>query len=301
VRVGALAEQLCTTNMRRALRGLPSGRGLRFMASTVDPAEVAKFGLAASKWWDESSREFGALHKMNAVRVPLVVEALCPRSSQVSMRPLSGRDVLDVGCGGGILAEALARSGARVLGIDASPENIAAASLHASLDEEVLSRVRYANVLSDDLANWIEGHSSPPTDKAEGLSLPQGGFHCVVASEVVEHVADPDRFVTDLARCALPGGAVVLTTITRSALSYAGAIFAAEVLAGWVPQGTHDWSKFLRPEELQQCMHKAGLEVRGSVQRIQWDPVRDVWTRDNWDGRAPLIQYALVGYKRTVD
>lgn len=325
--------------------------------STHNPEEVSKFSKLARLWWDEDSAAFGALHRMNQVRVPIVVEAAKAAAAARgdtgvasvgrTIRPLAHTAVLDVGCGGGILAEvrqrlarpadcvplppsatrlraeacrqkgaasasphlaplmfrdwlefmqALARVGADVTGLDASAENVAAAAAHSMIDPEIGERVLYEQLLVEDLAAQLSRRAdSSPGDGHDGAAAraPDGGFDVVVSSEVVEHVNSPALFVAALAACLRPGGVLVMTTITRTALSYAGAIFAAEQVAGLVPPGTHDFAKFLRPEELSGMMADAGLEP-AAPEPIAYNPVTGQWSRG---GGRVVMQYALSATK----
>ena len=189
-----------------------------------------------------------------------------------------------------------------MLGVDASDENIAAASAHVALDPELAARVTYGAVMVEDLAAEMEarrargGRAEAATaagDLLDASGAPAGGMDVVVSSEVVEHVNDPALFVGALARCLRPGGALVMTTITRTPLSYAGAIVAAERIAGLVPPGTHDYDKFLLPGELAGHMRAAGLEP-AAPEGIAYNPVTGGWSRG---GRHVVIQYALTARK----
>jgi len=165
--------------------------------------------------------------------------------SRHAAQPLAGLRLLDVGCGGGILCEALARMGADVTGIDAAPGNIVIATAHAALDPDVIAR-------------RVTYHATT----AEALLAAGASFDAVLSLEVVEHVNDPAGFVACLAGLTRPGGAVVMSTLSRTARSYALAILAAERVLSWVPPGTHDFGKFLTPEELAVLMARGGLELR---------------------------------------
>lgn len=275
--------------------------------STQNPDEISKFSKLARLWWDEDSAAFGALHRMNQVRVPIVVEAAIAAEaargdvptarSGRTIRPLARTSVLDVGSGGGILAEALARVGATVTGLDASAENVAAASAHSVIDPDIAERVFYEKLLVEDLAaqlaGAVEGSVAEEPLSGAAARAPAGGFDVVVSSEVIEHVNSPAMFVAALAACLRPGGVLVMTTITRTALSYAGAIFAAEQLAGLVPPGTHDFAKFLRPDELSGLMVDAGL-VPALPEPIAYNPITGRWSRG---GGRVVMQYALSGTK----
>jgi len=174
---------------------------LRSSSSAVE-SEVAKFTSAADHWWNEQSPEFGGLHRMNEVRVPLVERAAelagCQASAAQGVSALEGAHILDVGCGGGILAEALGRKGAMVRGVDAGEGNIQAAKKHVSMDADLNSRVRYGCVLIEDLIQHIptEARAGAPEAASTVLEgVPANGFDVVVTSETIEHVADPAAFL----------------------------------------------------------------------------------------------------------
>ena len=241
--------------------------------TTVDAEEVSKFGRLASHWWNENGREFGALHRMNRVRVPFIRESLSTDANTVL--PLEGKRFLDVGCGGGILSEALARLGASVTGVDASEENIGAAQLHAQRDPDIARRVQYT-------CSTVESLVGTET------------YDCVVASEVVEHVADVPTFVRSCVELTEPGGRLVFTTLTRTAWSFAAGIVAAEFLLGLVPPGTHDWSKFLTPNELSAELEAHGANVM-RTQALRYDPLCAKWHR----GGPITLNYALAAQRMT--
>lgn len=198
----------------------------------ADPAELAKFGELAHRWWDPESELFGPLHRMNPVRL-----AWAERVAE----GLAGRRVLDVGCGGGILAEAMAERGAQVLGIDLSDKALGVARLHGL---ESGAKVDYRAVAAEALA------AETP-----------GAFDIVTCMELLEHVPDPASTVAACAELAKPGGWVLVSTINRNPKSYLFAILGAEYLLGLLPRGTHDWSRFVRPAELASHARRAGLAL----------------------------------------
>lgn len=218
--------------------------------SNVDPAEIQKFGELAHRWWDPDG-ESRPLHDLNPVRVAYVRERAV----------LAGARVLDVGCGGGLLSEALAREGARVTGIDLSPDVLAVARMH--LHESGLA-VDYRKVGVEVLA----------CDEA-------GQFDLVTCMEVLEHVPDPAAMLAACAGLLKPGGRLFASTLNRTAKSFALAIVGAEYVLGLLPRGTHDYSRFIRPSELSRWLREAGLSV-DDVCGIDYSPLtrRAVLTRD---------------------
>lgn len=206
----------------------------------VDPAEIAKFDAAAPRWWDPDG-EFRPLHDLNPARLDYVE----------SRAGLAGRQVLDVGCGGGLLAEGMARRGARVLGIDLAPEALAVARLHAV---ESGLPVEYRQVAVEELAE-----SAP------------AGFDVVTCLEMLEHVPDPSAIVAALARIVRPGGHVIVSTINRNAKSFALAIVGAEYVMRLLPMGTHRYARLIRPSELSRWARAAGLEL-ADLAGLEYDP-----------------------------
>ncbi|KTE00793.1 bifunctional 3-demethylubiquinone 3-O-methyltransferase/2-octaprenyl-6-hydroxy phenol methylase [Sphingopyxis sp. H038] len=207
-------------------------------AATINPHEAAHFGALAADWWDPHGSS-AMLHKLNPVRLSYIRDQI-DAHWHVDAREryaLAGRAALDVGCGAGLLAEPLARMGAKVTGVDAAPENIAAAQGHAA--GQGLSISYFAGELA---------------------ALPPSTFDLVTSMEVVEHVTDPAAFIGELAARLAPGGLMILSTPNRTMLSKLLLVEAAERV-GAVPRGTHDWDQFLKPEELTKLLEGAGLEV----------------------------------------
>jgi 2-polyprenyl-6-hydroxyphenyl methylase/3-demethylubiquinone-9 3-methyltransferase len=223
---------------------------------TVDDAEVERFGRMADEWWRPGG-PYAPLHRMNPVRIAYARDQIAARfaAEPAALRPLAGLSILDVGCGGGLLSEPLTRLGAQVMGIDPSAESIAVAEVHAELG----------------------GLSIDYRATTAGALLDTGAcFDAVVASEVIEHVPDQPGFVKTLAGLTRPGGILLISTLNRTARAFALAILGAEYLLRWLPRGTHDWSRFVTPAELETHAVAAGLSVidrRGMI----FDPLRGRW------------------------
>ncbi|MBU0823329.1 MAG: bifunctional 2-polyprenyl-6-hydroxyphenol methylase/3-demethylubiquinol 3-O-methyltransferase UbiG [Alphaproteobacteria bacterium] len=235
-------------------------------SATINPHEAAHFGALAADWWDPHGSS-AMLHKLNPVRLAYI-RAQIDAHWHVDARErfaLAGRSAIDVGCGAGLLAEPLARMGAKVTGVDAAPENIAAARDHAA--GQGLDITYFAGELADlpfpFASSEVEtpGRSARPKRVSTSLDANGDGvFDLVTSMEVVEHVTDPEAFIADLAARLAPGGLMILSTPNRTMLSKLLLVEAAERV-GAVPRGTHDWDQFLKPEELTQLLEGAGLEV----------------------------------------
>ncbi|XP_042346324.1 ubiquinone biosynthesis O-methyltransferase, mitochondrial [Plectropomus leopardus] len=251
--------------------------------TTVDPDEVRRFQSLASKWWDEQG-EFAALHAMNDLRVPFIRDNLLNvHRTRHPGKPLGGLRILDVGCGGGLLTEPLGRLGANVLGIDPVEDSIGTAQLHTSKDPDLGNRVSYCACTLEELSAGEEGG-----EEEQG----EGQFDAVVASEVVEHLADLETFAFCCGHVLKPGGSLFITTINKTNLSYALGIVVAEQLLRIVPSGTHDWEKFISPEELERLLESNGFSVQ-SVQGMLYNPVSGAWSWTN----STSINYALHAVK----
>ncbi len=208
--------------------------------STIDPNEVAKFEAMAAEWWDPNGK-FKPLHMMNPCRLDYITTQIAGEFERdvKTPDPFKGLRILDIGCGGGLLSEPMARLGAEVVGADAAERNIPVAQVHA---EQSGLDIDYRNTT------------------AEALAASGEQFDVVLNMEVVEHVADPLAYLTACRELLKPGGLHICSTINRNPKSYAMAIFGAEVVMRWLPRGTHDWSKFITPDELFDLLSKAGLE-----------------------------------------
>jgi len=215
----------------------------------VDPAEISKFEELASRWWDPNS-EFRPLHEINPLRLEYI---------ERHAGGLAGKRVVDVGCGGGLLAEAMAAKGAEVTGIDMGGSNLEVAKLH--LLESGLE-VEYRQISAELLAEEKPGH-----------------FDVVTCMEMLEHVPDPASVVRACAAMAKPGGTVVFSTINRNPKSYLFAIVGAEYLLHLLPRGTHDYSRFIRPSELDRWIRDAGLETR-DLTGMTYNPFTRVYRLD---------------------
>ena len=225
-------------------------------ASSAEADEIARFGAMAESWWDPNG-DFRPLHRLNPVRLEFIRDHLARHFHRdpLSVKPFEGLSVLDIGCGGGLLCEPMTRLGGRVTGIDASGETITAARAHArqsGLD------IEYRHQLPEDLARG------------------KGRFDVVLNMEVVEHVADLDAFLAASAGLLRPGGAMVVSTINRTLKALALAKIGAEYVLRWLPVGTHDWRKFVRPSELARGLGPGGVEIT-DLKGMSYNPLADAW------------------------
>ena len=224
--------------------------------TTIDQAEVDRFSAMAAEWWDPTGK-FRPLHKFNPVRLTYIRDMVCGQFGRDprAHRPLEGLRVLDIGCGGGLLSEPMARMGADVLGADASEKNIGIAKAHAA-------------------------GSGVPVDyravTAEALAEAGESFDVVLNMEVVEHVSDVDFFLTTCASMVRPGGMTFVATINRTMKAAALAIFAAENVLRWLPRGTHQYEKLVRPEEIEKPLNASGLTVTDRT-GVFFNPLLNQW------------------------
>jgi len=225
------------------------------MTSTLDEEEVRKFSALAGSWWDRDGPS-RVLHDLNPVRSAYIAERA----------PLAGATVLDVGCGGGLLCESLARAGARVTGLDPAAAAVEVARAHAA--QEQLAIEYFAGTIED----FAEG-----TDRQ---------FDVLTCMELLEHVPEPAELIGALAALSAPGGRLFLSTLNRRPRAWASAILGAEYIAGLLPRGTHDYARFIRPSELAAWLRQAGFELR-DIRGLAYDPLRR---------RARLVPSPAVNY-----
>ncbi|SMH45262.1 bifunctional 2-polyprenyl-6-hydroxyphenol methylase/3-demethylubiquinol 3-O-methyltransferase UbiG [Maritimibacter sp. HL-12] len=230
--------------------------------STVDPSEVAKFEAMAAEWWDPTGK-FKPLHMMNPVRLDYITSQIAAEFSRdlTDNLPFKGLRILDIGCGGGLLSEPMARLGAEVVGADAAERNIPVAQVHA---EQSGLKIDYRHTTAEAMAEAGEQ------------------FDAMLNMEVVEHVASPIDYLTACHNLLRPGGLMIASTINRNPKSYMVAIVGAERVMRWLPVGTHDWRKFITPAELEELITRAGLrpvDKKGFV----FNPITWTWSISSRD------------------
>lgn len=225
--------------------------------ATLDAEEVRRFSRIAAEWWDPLGK-FRPLHQIGPPRLTFIRNAAVEhfRRDTKSLRPLAGLTALDIGCGGGLVSEPLTRMGAKVTGIDPSERNIAIAKGHA---EPQGLAIDYRAVRVEDLV-------------AAGET-----YDIVACLEVVEHVPDVAKFISECARVVRPGGLAVFSTLNRTFKSWALAIVGAEYVLGWLPRGTHQWDRFVRPDEMRAHGAAASLEAP-RFEGITYSPFQDAWS-----------------------
>ncbi len=237
--------------------------------SSVDAAEVARFSAIADEWWDPSGK-FRPLHKFNPVRLRYIKEIVCQHfDREFSDRgALTGMRLLDIGCGGGLLSEPMARLGADVVGADPSETNIVVAKLHA---ERTGLKIDYR------------------AETAEQLQERGETFDIILNMEVVEHVADVELFLKSCCRMVKPGGLMFVATINRTPAAYALAIVGAERVLGWLPKGTHSYDKLVQPQEIERPLADQGLYILDRT-GVFYNPLADAWVRS----RSLEVNYMMV-------
>lgn len=242
--------------------------------TTVDPAEVAKFEAMAAEWWDPNGK-FKPLHMLNPCRLDYITTQIAAEfdCDMAKPMPFKGLRLLDIGCGGGLLSEPMARLGADVVGADAAARNIPVAQVHAA-----------QSGLTIDYRHTT----------AEAIAASGEKFDVVLNMEVVEHVSDPQAYLTACQELLVPGGLMICSTLNRNAKSYLMAIIGAEHVMRWLPKGTHDWKKFITPDELFDLIRKAGLDPvdrKGMV----FNPVSWSWSLS---ARDLSVNYVTASVKR---
>ena len=226
--------------------------------TTIDESEVERFSAMAAEWWDPSGK-FRPLHKFNPVRLTYIRDQVAARFGRDpnAARPFEGLRFLDIGCGGGLLCEPMARLGAEVVGVDPSETNIEVAKLHAA---ESRVEVDYRAATAEELADAGEK------------------FDVVLNMEVVEHVADVDLFVARCAEMVKPGGIMFVATINRTLKAMGLAIIGAEYVLRWLPKGTHQYDRLVRPQELEKALADAGMAIADRT-GVTYNPLADRWGR----------------------
>ncbi|XP_058791220.1 ubiquinone biosynthesis O-methyltransferase, mitochondrial [Phymastichus coffea] len=245
--------------------------------STVDFQDVSHHSQFSNNWWDLHG-EMKALHTMNPLRVKFVRDGLANTGFKESnsSHPLEGVKLLDVGCGGGILSEPLARIGAQVTGLDASKELISIAKNHASLDESLSSNLNYMNTSIEDFCQ----------EKKEVYDV-------VVASEILEHVIDHRLFLKSCTEVLKPNGSIFITTLNKNVISWLGGIIGAEYILKLLPMGTHDWNKFITPEDTRRFLERYDCKTL-LVHGMFYNPATNKWS---WTS-STAINYALHAVKQ---
>jgi 2-polyprenyl-6-hydroxyphenyl methylase / 3-demethylubiquinone-9 3-methyltransferase len=261
-----------SSHTRPAREALPPQEILEGGASgaSIDPADVARFSAQAAEWWDAKG-PFAPLHKFNPARLAFVRDRAAARFGRDirARKPFQGLSLLDVGCGGGLIAEPMARLGFDVTAIDASAENIGTARAHAE-PQGLPIAYRAATV------EQLEADAAGP-------------FDVVLTMEVIEHVRDPEAFVRTCSRLVAPGGLMIVATLNRTLKSLALGKVAAEYVLRWVPAGTHDWRQFLKPDEIRLMLSAEPVAVEGPF-GIGYDPLTDRWSQ----GADADVNYMMI-------
>jgi 2-polyprenyl-6-hydroxyphenyl methylase/3-demethylubiquinone-9 3-methyltransferase len=244
------------------------------MTSTIDLKEVEKFSAIADEWWNESGK-FKPLHKFNPIRISYIREKIIENFNleKTSITPFENLKILDVGCGGGLISEPFAKMKAEVTGIDASEKNIQVAKIHA---EKSNLKINYQAISSEELAQKNEK------------------YDVVLALEIIEHVADVEEFVKNCAELVKPNGLLFIATLNRTAKSLLLAKFAAEYVLKWLPAGTHNWKKFLKPSEINSYAGIYNLDLL-ETSGFSYNLLKDEWKRDIKDLD---VNYTMIFGKR---
>ncbi len=243
--------------------------------STINKDEVAKFTAMAQEWWDPNGK-FKPLHKFNPVRLAYIRKQIITHFALdgTKREPFKKISILDVGCGGGLLCEPMARLGAKITGIDASQKNISIAQIHA--DEGNL-KINYKTTTSENLAK----------NKTQ--------FDIVLNMEVVEHVDNVPLYLASCAKLVKPGGLMFVSTLNRTAKSFALAIVGAEYVLNWLPKGTHDYNKFLTPDEIISMLKRNDMKIKDKV-GVTYSPLKDKWRTS----RDMSVNYMLLMEKQAL-
>jgi 2-polyprenyl-6-hydroxyphenyl methylase/3-demethylubiquinone-9 3-methyltransferase len=236
---------------------------------SLDPKEIQQFSKDSARWWDEEG-PFAPLHRLNPTRLSYLKAQICAHFSldEAALSPLKGLKILDVGCGGGLACEPMARMGGNVTGIDADKQAIAVAQGHAKTSG---LKITYKATTSDQL---------------------KGSYDVVLALEIIEHVTDIQAFVNSCAKLLKPGGIIIFSTLNRTAKSFALGIVAAEYILRWVPQGTHSWKKFVKPSELARATRNAELTPQ-DVTGLIYNPVTSEFSLSERDIDVNYFMSAL--------
>jgi len=246
---------------------------LQSLDRSVDPDEVAKFAAMAEEWWDPNGK-FRPLHKFNPVRLTYLRDRIADHFQRgpQDASPFTDLAIADIGCGGGLLTEPMARLGATVTGIDATERNVDIARSHA---QQMQLPIDYRFTTAADLAET------------------GARFDVVLTMEVIEHVTDPASFIADCARLVRPGGLMFLATLNRTAKAYLMAIAGAEYVLGWLPKGTHDWRRFVKPSEMAAALRDAGMHL-DELCGVVYDPLKDRWRLKQ---RDLAVNYIALAHK----
>lgn len=266
---------MTASNHSRTPRKPQSHEGFSAEAAgaSIDPADVARFAAQAADWWDPKG-PFAPLHKFNPARLAVIRRLALERFGRETrgLRPFEGLRLIDIGCGGGLIAEPMRRMGFDVTAIDAAAEGVETARHHAA-EQGLDIAYRAATV-----EQMVEDGAGP--------------FDVVLALEVVEHVVDPAAFLAECAKLAAPGGMMVVATLNRTLKGLALGKIAAEYVLRWVPAGTHDWRQFLKPQEVESMLAETGLRPAGPF-GLSYDPLSDRWS----EGADADVNYMMAAYR----